>query len=239
MDSSSPPPALPGHDAQPLAVFLIPLGPSRHELYCERQHDGPEEPPSPGYFGALRQRFSVMLRAAEEGQDVAAGSSGVFAWLQARMLPWVAARVAEQRLLWNLRGCDVVLVSYPDDLSFDDVMPIVKQSLHADYVRHRLWLVVDTVLLVLSGILALVPGPNVIAYYFAFRVVGHWLSMRGASHGLARATWTGRALPALTALRAAVARPPQERDRLVEPLARELGLARLSTFLDRMLIRRP
>ena len=53
--------------------------------------------------------------------------------------------------------------------------------LRRDHDRHRIWLVVNTVLLVLSAVLALVPGPNLVAYYFAFRVVGHWLSMRGAA----------------------------------------------------------
>src|SRR5205085_8300068 len=113
------------------------------------------------------------------------------------------------------------LVNYPDDLSFDRVMQIVRESLRADHGRHLRWLVVDTVLLILSGALALVPGPNVIAYYFAFRVVGHWLSMRGATHGRERATWTGRATPALTALRAAVTRPPCARAHDAEPIARE------------------
>ena len=32
----------------------------------------------------------------------------------------------------------------------------------------------------MSGLLFLVPGPNVIAYYFAFRMVGHYFSLRGA-----------------------------------------------------------
>jgi len=33
-----------------------------------------------------------------------------------------------------------------------------------------------------------------------------------------------------------VARPPHERDRAVEAIAQELGLQRLGTFIDRMLV---
>ena len=51
------------------------------------------------------------------------------------------------------------------------------------------------VLLIVSGVLALVPGPNVLAYYFAFRVVGHWLSMRGARQGLRPARMERPAVP--------------------------------------------
>ena len=229
-------------DPAPLQVFLVPLGADRHELYCERQSapgtGGPEAtPPAGGWFAGLRQRFELMLRAAEEGRDVTDGRTGVLAWLQARMLPWVAERVAEQRLLWNLRTHEAVLVTYPDDLTFDRTMEIVRQSLKADYGRHLRWLVIDTLLLLPSLALTLVPGPNVVAYFFAFRVVGHWLSMRGAVHGRERASWNGRQVGSLTALRAAVTKPPSERARAVEPIARELGLQRLGAFLDRMLMR--
>ena len=41
----------------------------------------------------------------------------------------------------------------------------------------------------------------------------------------------------MTALRAAVARPAHERARAIEPLARELGLHRLTVFVDRMCCR--
>ena len=135
------------------------------------------------------------------------------------MMAWVAERVAEQRLLWNLRSHDAALVTHPDDLPFDAVMQIVQQSLRADYRRHARWLVVDTLLFIASGVFFFVPGPNIIAYYFAFRVVGHWLSMRGAAQGRDRTAWSGRPSPSLTALRAAVARPPHERDRAVEAIA--------------------
>ena len=233
MDPVSPP--APGRDA-PLLVFLVPLGPGRHETYCERQHAGADEAPARGWFAGLRQRFSAMLKAAEEGEDDGAESAGLFARLQARMMAWVAERVAEQRLLWNLRSHDAALVTHPDDLPFDAVMQIVQQSLRADYRRHARWLVVDTLLFIASGVFFFVPGPNIIAYYFAFRVVGHWLSMRGAAQGRDRTAWSGRPSPLLTALRAAVARPPHERDRAVEAIARELGLQRLGTFIDRMLV---
>jgi len=217
-------------------VFLVPLGGGRHELYCEPQPTGADDVPVRGWFAGLRQRFSATLRAAEEGEDDGAESTGLLARVQARMMAWVAGRVAEQRLLWNLRSHDAALVTHPDDLTFDEVMPIVKQLLRADHRRHARWLIVDTLLFIVSGILFVLPGPNVVAYYFAFRVVGHWLSMRGAVQGRDRTVWSGRPSARLTALRAAVAQPPHERDRAVEAIAAELGLQRLGIFIDRMLV---
>src|SRR5690349_20255631 len=169
-----------------------------------------------------------MLKQAEDQQDEAAPpSAGLLARLQARMMAWVAERVAEQRLLWNLRGCDAAVLTHPDDMPFEQVMGIVQQSMRADHGRHLRWLIVDTLLFVGSGVFFFVPGPNLIAYFFAFRLVGHWLSMRGAAHGRDKTAWTGRPSPQMTALRAAVARPAHERARAIEPIPRELDLHRL------------
>jgi len=220
---------------EPLLVFLVPLGGQRYELYCERHHTGPDEDPAgSGWFAGLRQKFSTMLKQAEEGEEAAAPAAGLLARLQARMMAWVAERVAEQRLLWNLRGRDAAIVTHPDDLPFEQVVEIVRQSLRADHRRHMRWLIVDTVLFIGSGIFFFIPGPNLIAYFFAFRLVGHWLSMRGAAQGRDKVSWTGRPSSGMTALRAAIARPAHERTRAIEPLARELGLLKLAVFVDRM-----
>jgi hypothetical protein len=220
---------------EPLLVFLVPLGGQRYELYCERHHTGPDEAPSgSGWFAGLRQKFSVMLKQAEENEEPAPASAGLLARLKGRMMAWVAERVAEQRLLWNLRGRDAAIVTHPDDMPFDQVLEIVRQSLRGDHRRHMRWLIVDTLLFIGSGVFFFIPGPNMIAYFFAFRVVGHWLSMRGAAHGRDTTAWTGRPSAGMTALRAAIARPAHERARAIEPLARELGLHRLTVFVDRM-----
>ena len=219
----------------PLLVFLVPLGGQRYELYCERHHTGPDEAPTGGgWFAGMRQKFSAMLKRAEEGEGAEPESSGLWARLQARMMAWVAERVAEQRLLWNLRGREAAVVTHADDLPFEQVMEIVQTSLRADHRRHLRWLIVDTLLFVGSGVFFFVPGPNLIAYFFAFRVVGHWLSMRGVAHGRDKTAWTGRPSPQMTALRAAVARPAHDRARAIEPIARELDLHRLAVFVDRM-----
>jgi hypothetical protein len=219
----------------PLLVFLVPLGGQRYELYCERHHTGPDEAPTGGgWFAGMRQKFSAMLKKAEDAEDAAPESAGLWSRLQARMMAWVAERVAEQRLLWNLRGRDAAIVTHADDLRFEQVMEIVRGSLRADHRRHTRWLIVDTLLFVGSGVFFFVPGPNLIAYFFAFRVVGHWLSMRGAAHGRDTTAWTSRPSPQITALRAEVARPAHERARAIEPIARELDLHRLTVFVDRM-----
>ena len=216
-------------------MFLVPLGGQRYELYCERQHTGPEEPAATGggWFGGVREKFSAMLRQAEEG-EAEGEPAGLWGRMQARMLAWVAERVAEQRLLWNLRGRDAAVVTHPDDMPFEQVMEIIRRSFKNDHRRHMRWLIVDTLLFIGSGVFFFVPGPNLVAYFFAFRLVGHWLSMRGSAHGRDRTSWSGRPSPRMTALRAAVALPAHDRARAIEPIAEQLGLQRLTVFVDRM-----
>ena len=229
-------------------VYVIPVGRERYELYCEPAADpglAADGVPATGMLGRLRQRFTVMLRAAEErqhqqAQSRAAGVAGaevqgpLYRRLQERALGWVAQRIAEQRLLWHLRRQTSAVAAHPQDMPFDQVMTLVRRTLQRDYERHRLWLVLDTLLLIGSGPFALIPGPNVLAYYFAFRVVGHWLSMRGAAQGLHRVTWSGRPCPPLTELREVLTMESRARDARVHDIASRLHLQHLSTFFERV-----
>jgi hypothetical protein len=222
-------------------VFVIPLGPDRYELYCEI-HEDPEdleEEPGTGVLARLKQRFKAMLRAAEARQHGTHEPIEHTTWLaraQDRIVAWVAERIAEQRLLWNLRRVTVATLVHPEDMTFEQTVTLVRRTLARDYERHKVWLVVDTLGLIGSGLLMLVPGPNIVAYYFAFRVVGHWLSMRGASQGLHRVEWSGKPCPPLSELRHAAILEPEERDRKVHDIAERLRLQHLSTFFERLVI---
>jgi hypothetical protein len=223
-------------------VFVIPIGRDRYELYCEPSGDSDpaaDGVPAAGVLGRLRHRFSIMLRAAEDRHRHGADSAPK-SWLgriQDRSLQWIAQRIAEQRLLWNLRRETAAVAVHPPDMTFEQVSALIRRTLQRDYERHRLWLVIDALGLIVSGLLMLIPGPNVVAYYFAFRVVGHWLSMRGAVQGLHRVEWSGRACPPLTELRDAVLMESAARDARVHDIASRLRLPHLSTFVERVAVR--
>ena len=97
----------------------------------------------------------------------------------------------------------------------------------------RSWLAIDGVGMIASGALILVPGPNFLGYYFLVRTVGHYLSLRGARQGLTGITWSVRANPDLTALRAMVDEPPDDRADRVRAIADRLGLERFTRFFQR------
>jgi len=223
-------------------VYVIPIGRDRHELYCEPAVESDAEAdtvPATGLIGRLRHLFRATLRAVEERPPAPANpaDAGAYRRIQDRALGWISARITEQRLLWNLRRCEAAVAVHPEDLSFDEVMRLVRRTLQHDYERHRVWLVVDLIGLILSGPIALIPGPNVLAYYFAFRVVGHWLSMRGAVQGLRRVSWSGRSCPALTELRDVFGLELPARAARVHDIAAQLRLPHLSTFFERVAVR--
>jgi len=227
-------------------VFVIPVGASRYELYCEVADVPPteQEAPSTGILGQLRHKFAVTLKAAEErqhrrraGEELEA--KGLMGRIQDRCMAWVVERIAEQRLLWQLRRQTAAVAIYPDDMTFEQAMTLIRRILQRDYERHRVWLVVDSMGLVLSLLLVVLPGPNVVGYYFAFRVVGHWLSMRGATQGLQHVAWNDSPSSELTILRRVATLEPGEREHEVNAVAERLRLQHLITFFDRVAIPRP
>jgi hypothetical protein len=219
-------------------VFLVPVGRDAYELYCEHV-DEPEahgdEPPS-GFFARLKFRFHQVLSEAERERrrERPAGSHGP--WLQKmkrRALRWVAESIAEQRLLWNLRRHAAATLHHPDDMPAETAITLMRQQLARDFDKHRFWLAIDSVLMIGSGVLILIPGPNVIGYYFAFRVVGHFFSVRGAKNGLGKVAWTPVASSPLTDLRRALSLDEDGRRQQAEDVASRLQLDHLATFFQR------
>jgi hypothetical protein len=221
-------------------VFVIPVGPDRYELYYEHVADAPVDdgPATKGLVATLQRQFADLLRAAEAHHHRRRESSQApTSWMgrrQDRLLSWIAERIADQRLLWNLRKEQRVRALYPSDALFEQVLAHVHRALRADFERHRFWLAIDAVGLVLSWPLTVIPGPNVLLFYFLFRVGGHYLSMQGATHGRRQVEWQGQPCDTLVRLRAALDMQEPERHRHVEAVAEALHLSSLPLFFDRV-----
>ena len=154
--------------------------------------------------------------------------------LQQRTLRSIAEHINEQRLLWHLRKQTHATLHHPDDVTGGTALQVMRTSLRRDADRHLLWLVVTTLLFVASGALALVPGPNVIAYFLGFFVVARYLSWRGARHGLGSVVWHMTASTPLSELRGALQLPGAARAPLVHDIAMRLRLEDLPLFVARM-----
>jgi hypothetical protein len=218
-------------------VYLVPVGRDRYELYCEVP-DEPEEFPeesSNGFIARMKQRFSALLAEAERERrhGHAEERQGRFARAKASTLRYVAEAIAEQRLLWHLRRQDAACLFFPDDLDDRRATTLLRRQLGRDFEKHRFWLIVDSLGFIASGALVLLPGPNIIAYYFAFRMVGHYLSLRGARQGLDVVAWTTEQSAPLSELRRAIGLDADERERRVHDVAAALKLEHLVKFFER------
>jgi hypothetical protein len=227
-------------------VFLIPLGGDRYELYCEAPAEEPEsvaELPKSGLIARIKHQFSTVLATAEQARHRRASQpieeheepTGIIGRIKARSLAWIADRIAEQRLLWHLRHQTEVTLHHPTDMAEGQCMKIARTSLQRDGDRHRNWLAIDSVLMVLSAALILVPGPNVVGYYFAFRVVGHYLSWRGARQGLDVVVWKTEPSEPLAELRQAIDLNQPQREIKLGDVASRLRLDHLAAFVERII----
>ena len=222
----------------------MPLGTERHELYCEPLEDDAATAeagaPAPGFFGRLRRRFSEMLHAAEAARARRARGEydPIDTWWErtrAKVMARIADAVAEQRLLWSLRHQAAVRLFHPSDMTSERALELMRASMVRDRDHHFRWLIIDAVLMAITGPgLFFVPGPNVIGYYFAFRVVGHYLSWKGAKQGLDAVSWSTAPCDPLGELPAALKLTPPQREARIDEIAEQLRLPRLALFVNRI-----
>jgi K+-H+ exchange-related protein len=225
-------------------VYLIPVcppGKDEYEMYCEHGGDDQDlvgDEHATGRFRELYQKFKAVLAHAEQQRQSGAppGTEGARSWserMKDRGLRWLVEKIAEQRLLWRLRKETEVSLFHPDDISGEQAMKVARADLQHEAERHLKWTIIDGVLFVVTGALFWLPGPNVLAYYFGFRLVGHFLSRRGAMHGLSEVRWKTCATEQLSRLRQAIAMAGHERDHQVHQVASELQLPHLAKFFER------
>lgn len=212
-------------------------------LYCEPEPDTVEPDvvgeggTRPGLFARMKRSFRQALaegeaarRRQEAGQpEVVVG--GRFSRFIKRQL---ADSVAEHRLLWALRNQTSARLLHPDVVPADRALAWTRAEIRKDFNKHLFWCVVDGALVLASGLLAPIPGPNLIAYYLIFRFGSHYLSVIGARRGLRADFWTTESSRALTAVGAALTLAPVDRDRQIDEIARTLGLERLTAFIRRV-----
>lgn len=226
-------------------VYFIPVAVDRYELYCEpdeKPEEATDDLPPQGWLATLYANFKEALARVEE--ERLSGEKRVHdgprSWterMKDRSLCWIAEKIAEQRLLWRLRNESDLCLHHPDDMSTEDAISRARAELQREADRHMKWVIIDGVLFVASAALVLVPGPNVVGYYFGFRLVGHYLSRRGAKHALTEISWSACASPQLSRLRRVLVLGPGERDREVHEVASALRLPHLAKFFERIAVK--
>jgi hypothetical protein len=217
-----------------LRVFLVPAGQNRFELYSEPPEDSGELPrrdagPVRRWIHAASLNWQALVHTARRGD----AQTVLGRWRDA-VVCRLAESLAEQRTLWALRHHESARLAYPSTIDEAHARSVLERALAGARVHHGRWLVVDLALFGVSGVLFFVPGPNVVAYYLAFRAVGHFNSWRGARQASQMIGWSLHADPDLGELASLVDEPPEARASRVEAIAERLNLSRLSAFFDRV-----
>jgi hypothetical protein len=222
-----------------MIVYLVPVGGRRYQLYVEiPAEDAVGEVPasSSGWIAKQIQRFRSMLAEAERARlRRESGEPDDGSGLWHAILRRVAEAVAEQRLLWHLRHQTRATVRHPDDISDADALREVRAEFSRDVARHLRWTIIDgTIMIVTAILLTLLPGPNIVAWYFTFRAIGHFFSWRGARKGLKDVEWTAEPSAPLSSVRAALKLHGLERRDRLREIGESLDLQHLAGFVERV-----
>jgi hypothetical protein len=218
----------------PMIAYLVPVGRGQFAVYAEPS-DGP--PPGPSseesavgrWTRRLTARWHLLVEEARRRES--RGRLG--RWTDAAVIQ-LAESLAEQRTMWRLRTEPSATLHYPSGLPEPDARVGLMSALKRER-RRRGWLLArDGLLLVVSGALVLLPGPNLVAYYFVLRVVGHVYSWRGATHGERRVNWSVLPDDDLAGLVSLADLPHAARAERVVEIADRLRLAHLAAFFDRV-----
>lgn len=215
-------------------VYFVPIGRDRFESYFEAADDDPAPSHDQGFVARWRMRLSTMVRDAERQEAPPAGGGGLLARARRWVMRWIAERVAEQRLLWNLASAHEATLHIPADLDRTVAERMMREAMRRDADRHLRLLALHAIGLLISVPFVLFPGPNFFGYFFTFTVLGHFMAWRGARKGLSRIRWTVVSSAELSDLRHAFTLDPDARHQRIHDVAARLRLERLAKFVERM-----
>jgi hypothetical protein len=160
-------------------VFLLPLDQRQSFFYFEDDGDAPGAISSHAGLRGWAERTAYRVRLAVRHPKGRLAQTLRRCWdcLQRQIHP-------DEALLAALRWAPTL------DVYHRSSQPAaLAQTLWLAYLRRRIrrhlsWLLFDAVLAPLSLVLALLPGPNVIGYWFAYRAVRHVLILLGIRRAL-------------------------------------------------------
>jgi hypothetical protein len=162
-------------------IYLLLIDHSRFFFYSDESEasddkdhsddsSGPRRSGVRGWVLAKYDRF----RSAWEHAD-----SGALHWMRLSwdwLHSWTHPDEAMLARLWSAR---TVGLYHPASRRDDEVRAIWMDYLRQQWRRHLVWLIVNAVIAPISVLFAILPGPNLIGYWFAYRAIHHSLVVWG------------------------------------------------------------
>nr|ALS88798.1 mitochondrial K+-H+ exchange-related protein [uncultured bacterium] len=162
-----------------MKIYVLSLGDGRYVFYSEEPETAAEaEAPEPrrGMRGWAERRYKslqVILNESEKG--VGLRIRRIWESLQKRISP-------DEPVLRSLRRARTIVLHHPDSFTEAETRTLWRDYLKNRKGRHTFWFVINLLVSPLTLVLAPLPGPNIIGYWFVYRAVCHLLARLGAAN---------------------------------------------------------
>jgi hypothetical protein len=159
-------------------VYLLSIDDRRFFFYADESETPADaanstSAASPGWWSRLHDRYQALLSAWERSESgVSRWTSRAWKWLHSWANP-------DEATLVRLRSTCSIDLYYPASRSGTEVQALWARYLSHRWWHHVTWLSLDALLTPFSVLLAPLPGPNVIGYWFAYRAIHHGLIVSG------------------------------------------------------------
>jgi Mitochondrial K+-H+ exchange-related len=159
-----------------LKVFLLQLDHDNSIFYSEGPENVAEaaaEHRSDGIRGWAEQKYDNIQRILTESeQGIGLRMRRAWEWLQKRT-------ESDELLLRALRGADNVKLHHSKETLPEAAVETWNNYLNRRNRKHITWLTVNAIIIPLTLLLAPIPGPNVIGYWFVYRAFCHVFAIMG------------------------------------------------------------
>lgn len=214
-----------------MKIFLLNLEDDRCVFYSE----GPEAvaeletiaAPRQGIRGWAERRYkSLQAILTESEKGVGLRVRRIWEWLQKRIPP-------DEPMLRSLRGVRSIVLHHSLNFTEEETRALWTVYLKGRQGRHMFWFIMNALVCPLTLLLAPLPGPNVIGYWFVYRSVCHLLARLGARN--ARSEQVSAEFLSTAALDGSFGATDNER---IATLSSSFGLNGLDEFVKRTLTKK-
>jgi hypothetical protein len=95
-----------------------------------------------------------------------------------------AKRNRSEKLLKEMTTLSHITVYYAANLTLDKAREIYNGIIQIQIKKHQRWFIVDGALLPISAIFSIVPGPNLLLAYLAWRTLVHYKTKKGGERAV-------------------------------------------------------
>jgi hypothetical protein len=164
-------------------VYLLRFDDERCVFYSEapetpKEDEGAQATARAGVRGWAERKYQSLQTAISSAESgVGLRVKRAWEWLQRRASP-------DEALLRSLRNVEMIHLYYPSQIDASEARSLWTNYLKSRRRHHSLWLVLNALVTPLTLLLAPIPGPNIIGYWFLYRAICHVLAVLGVRRAL-------------------------------------------------------